>query len=141
MITCKGLPARDLCSWSSEITNALTARRHTQSVQAELGLQLCFVYRHFPPVELYPHALAAAEAAEEAGAQGRFWRMHDMLFQNSPELTFQDLTIYAANIELNLQKFVRSLETDRHLPQVQENMESGLSSDQASLLEALRLAQ
>ena len=131
-----------------------------KTVQAELGHQLCFVYRHFPLVEIHPYAVVAAEAAEAAGAQGRFWQMHYRLFQNSPELTFEDVLTYAADIDLNLQQFVQSLRTRRHLPRVQENVESGLSSgvrgtptffingvrhkggyDLASLLEALRVAQ
>jgi protein-disulfide isomerase len=143
-----------------ECPNCQAAYPEVKTVQAELGQQLCFVYRHFPLVEIHPRALAAAEAAEEAGAQGRFWRMHDLLFQSSPELAFEDLAIYAANIELNLQKFVRSLQTHRHFARIQENMESGLSSgvrgtpiffingvrhkggyDLTSLLEALRVAR
>ena len=87
-----------------------------KTVQAELGHELSFVYRHFPLVEIHPHALTAAEAAEAAGAQGRFWQMHHMLFQNSPELTFEDLLTYAANIELDLQQFDRSLRTQQYLP-------------------------
>jgi protein-disulfide isomerase len=62
-----------------------------KAIQAELGQQLCFVYRHFPLVEIHPHAFLAAEAAEEAGAQGRFWWMHDTLFGNSPAISLEDL--------------------------------------------------
>jgi protein-disulfide isomerase len=86
--------------------------------------------------------------------------MHHKLFQNSPALTLEDLLTYAADIELNLKQFVDSLRTHRHLPRVQENIESGLNGgvsgtptffingvrhqggyDLASLLEALRVAQ
>src|SRR5690349_16065313 len=56
-----------------------------KAIQAELGNQLCFVYRHFPLVEIHPHALLAAEGAEAAGSQGRFWQMHAELFENSPQ--------------------------------------------------------
>jgi protein-disulfide isomerase len=131
-----------------------------KAIQAELGQQLCFVYRHFPLVEIHPHALLAAEAAEEAGAQGRFWRMHDTLFRNSPALSLEDLVAYAEDIELDSEQFVESLQTRRHLPRVQENVQSGLISgvrgtptffingvrhqggyDPASLLEVLRVAQ
>ena len=45
-----------------------------------------FVFRHFPLAEMHPHALAAAEAAEAAGAQGKFWEMHDMLYENQDAL-------------------------------------------------------
>src|SRR5216117_2425428 len=45
-----------------------------------------FVYRHFPLMDVHPHALLAAQAAEAAGAQGKFWQMHDMLFDNQSHL-------------------------------------------------------
>jgi protein-disulfide isomerase len=131
-----------------------------KALQAELEDQLCFVYRHFPLMEIHPHALAAAEAAEFAGAHGRFWPIHDMLFQNSPDLTYEDLATYVASVDLDIQQFAHSLRTRRYLPRVQEHIESGLSSgvrgtptffingirhqggyDLASLLEALRVAQ
>jgi len=50
--------------------------------QRELGSQLRFVFRNFPLAEAHPHARLAAQAAEAAGAQGKFWEMHDMLFEH-----------------------------------------------------------
>src|SRR5277367_5559350 len=50
-----------------------------------------FVFRHFPQQEAHPHALLAAEASEAAGAQGKFWRMHDVLLQNQAHLKDKDL--------------------------------------------------
>ena len=130
-----------------------------KTIQAELGDQLCFAYRHFPLVEIHPYAEPAAEAAEAAGAQGSFWRMHDALYQNSPDLTVDDLLSYAQDVGLELDRFVQDLRTRRHLQRVQENMESGLRSgvhgtptffingvrhaggyDLPSLVEALRVA-
>src|SRR5712692_6783629 len=53
-----------------------------KEVQRALGDQLRFVFRNFPLAEIHPHAEQAAEAAESAGAQGKFWEMHDLLFDH-----------------------------------------------------------
>ena len=52
---------------------------------APAGQQLCFVYRHFPLTDKHPFAELAAEAAEAAAAQGKFWDMHDALFELQPQ--------------------------------------------------------
>src|SRR5690349_9780727 len=64
-----------------------------------------FVFRHFPLVEAHPHAERAAEAAEAAGAQGKFWPMHDMLFENQQHLKLPALRRYAEEIGLDLERF------------------------------------
>ena len=55
-------------------------------VTARMGSRLRFVYRSFPIGDVHPHAEHAAEAAEGAGAQGKFWEMHDLLFENQERL-------------------------------------------------------
>ena len=57
-----------------------------QQVQKQFGKRLRFVFRNFPLSQLHPHAEAAAEVAEFAGAQGKFWEMHDGLFENQERL-------------------------------------------------------
>src|SRR5438034_10486051 len=64
-----------------------------------------FVYRHFPLEEVHPHALLAAEAAESAGAQGKFWPMHDMLFDNQAHLKLNQLRNYAERLQLDMTRF------------------------------------
>src|SRR5262245_43150826 len=66
------------------------ARAHLvlQEVERRLGRDMRFVFRHFPLAEKHPHALAAAEAAEAAGAQGRFWQMVDALYEDQDALTY-----------------------------------------------------
>ncbi len=59
-----------------------------------------FIFRNFPIEEAHPHALGAAEAAEAAAAQGRFWPMHDLLFQHQYRLKQKDLYGYAAKAGL-----------------------------------------
>src|SRR5208282_3973771 len=57
-----------------------------QRVQKHFGEKLRFVFRNFPLSEMHPHAEAAAETAEFAGAHGKFWEMHDLLFENQARL-------------------------------------------------------
>lgn len=90
--------------------------------------QLRFAYRHFPLSRVHPHAQRAAEAAEAAGAQGRFWPMHDLLFEHQNALEDQDLLAYAAALDLDLQRFVAELEAGRHAARVREDFLSGVRS-------------
>lgn len=56
-------------------------------IQEQLGKRLRFVFRNFPLSEIHPHAESAAEAVEFSAAQGRFWEMHDLLFENQEQLS------------------------------------------------------
>jgi protein-disulfide isomerase len=94
-------------------------------LQQHFGEGLCFAYRHFPLFEIHPLAMGAAEAAEAAEAQRRFWQMHDLLFQNSPDLEMLDLAAMAGSIELNLDRFGIDLATHHFLPRVRHDSESG----------------
>src|SRR4051812_37824887 len=69
-----------------------------KALEETLGEQLCVAFRNFPIVGSHPHAVVAAEAAEAAGAQGRFWEMHDMLYQHQDALEVPYLEEYAALI-------------------------------------------
>jgi len=66
-----------------------------QQLQQEFGDSLCFVYRNFPLNDMHPYAEHAAEAAEAAGAQGKFWPMHDTLFTHQHALHDPQLAQYA----------------------------------------------
>src|SRR6267378_3150581 len=76
-----------------------------KQVRELLGNSLRFVFRHFPTVQTHPHSLRAAEAAEAAGAQGKFWEMHDELFTHQRLLEDGDLTRYARHIGLDVERF------------------------------------
>src|SRR5882757_5715148 len=69
-----------------------------------------FVYRHFPLEEVHPHALLAAEAAEGAAGQGRFWQMHDLLFENQQHLKHQQLLSYAERLELDMARYTAEID-------------------------------
>jgi len=130
----------------------------TKALQQALGDNLRFAYRHFPLSQIHPHSYQAAEAAEAAGAQDRFWEMHDMLFENQGRLTTQDLLAYAGALGLELEPFAEDLAEHRHAPKIREDFLSGVRSgvngtptffingvrhdggyDLASMLEAVRL--
>jgi len=90
-----------------------------------LGDRLCFAFRNFPLVNSHPHAQHAAEAAEAAGEQGRFWEMHDMLFENQEALEDEDLARYAANLELDATRLINEVLTGTYIARVREDFRSG----------------
>jgi protein-disulfide isomerase len=97
-------------------------------VRQTLGDELRFAFRHFPLSQIHPHALPAAEAAEAAGAQGKFWEMHDMLFANQRALGLDHLLGYAAALGLDLDRFALELEQHTHEPRIREDFMSGIRS-------------
>ena len=99
-----------------------------KEVFREVGPEARFVFRHFPLAEMHPHALAAAEAAEAGGAQGKFWPMHATLFQNQDALEPPDLLAYAEALELDVPRFARELVAHTHLDKVQADFDSGVRS-------------
>ena len=60
-----------------------------------------FAFRNFPLANSHPHSQHAAETAEAAGARGRFWEMHDLLFENQDALEDEDLAQYASALDLD----------------------------------------
>jgi protein-disulfide isomerase len=99
-----------------------------QEVVQVLSDRLCFAFRHFPIVSAHPHALRAAEAAEAAGAQGRFWAMHDRLFENQELLDDEMLVFHAIQLGLDRERFIEDLVSHRFVPRVQEDLSSGARS-------------
>ena len=89
---------------------------------------LRFAFRHFPVSATHPHAVRAAHASEAAGAQGRFWAMHDLLLENQHALGVDDLLLYAAEIGLDVARFARELACAWHALRVREDYRSGLDS-------------
>lgn len=87
--------------------------------------KLRFIYRHFPLVDAHPHALAAAEASEAAAAQGKFWPMHDLLFQNQMHLKEKDLSRYAARAEIDLVRYSAEMIDHIYLQKVREHIDGG----------------
>jgi protein-disulfide isomerase len=87
-----------------------------------------FVYRHFPLEEVHPHALNAAEAAEAAGGQGKFWPMHDLLFEHQHALKGHHLREYAERLELDMARYTAEMNDTVYLQRVREHEKSGHDS-------------
>jgi protein-disulfide isomerase len=92
------------------------------------GSDIRFVYRHFPLHDVHPRALVAAEAAECAASQGRFWEMHDLLFENQARMERNHLEEYARRLELDVTRFAAELDTHEHIDRVRADLESGARS-------------
>jgi protein-disulfide isomerase len=89
---------------------------------------LCIVFRHFPQPHLYPHAQRAAEAAESAGEQGRFWQMHQILFEHQDTLDNGNLLEYAIDLGLNGMRFLQDLTKHIHAAKIKADYQSGIES-------------
>ncbi len=87
-----------------------------------------FIYRHFPLEESHPHALLAAEAAEAAAAQGKFWAMHDVLFRYQTHLKERELARYAADIGLDMVRYTAEMADHIYLQKVREQEAGGRAS-------------
>ncbi|HEX2218494.1 MAG TPA: DsbA family protein [Gemmatimonadales bacterium] len=99
-----------------------------QAARKAFGGNLRFAFRHFPLRASHPHALAAARAAEAAGEQGKFWEMHDRLFQRQTELTDPDLRRHAGELGLDIERFARSFGAREHEVRIREDLASAAQS-------------
>src|SRR2546425_563507 len=99
-----------------------------KTVLHDLGRRVRFVFRHFPVIEAHPHAESAAEVAEAAGAQGKFWEMHDLLFRRQAALDDDNLLAYVRELGLDAVRVERELERQVHRARVLEDIQSGLQS-------------
>jgi protein-disulfide isomerase len=104
------------------------AFRYIERVEAQLGDGVRFAFRHFPLTEIHPHALAASRAAEAAALQDRFWEMHALLFHRQQALEEADLRGYAAQLELDVERFDADRASAGVLERVRRDAESGLAS-------------
>jgi protein-disulfide isomerase len=87
-----------------------------------------FVFRHFPLEDVHPHALNAALAAECAAGQGRFWDMHDLLFENQQHLQLKELHAYAARLGLDMARYTAEMDDQVYLQRIREQVQGGLAS-------------
>ena len=105
--------------------------RSTEKMARELLDSVRLVHRHFPLVKSHPHALRAAEAAEAAASQGKFWEMHRLLFLRPDKLRDRDLRGYAKEIRLDLETFDREMASgiyaDRILKEFHFSLNHGIT--------------
>ena len=97
-------------------------------LQRVLPDDLRFIFRHFPLENIHRHARRAAEAAEAAGSQGKFFEMHAALFEHQAALEDEDLLRYAAELGLDTARFSAELRADTHVARVREDFLEGVRS-------------
>ncbi|HEX6496364.1 MAG TPA: DsbA family protein [Acidobacteriaceae bacterium] len=105
-----------------------TAHVTVKTIMGQVGDAVRFVFRHFPMTTVHPHAELAAEAAEAAGSQHRFWDMHDTLFANQQRLDGPALLAYASALGLDVDQFDSEVAGHVHLPRIGEDFMSGVRS-------------
>jgi NhaA family Na+:H+ antiporter len=98
-----------------------------KELRERLGERMRYVYRHLPISSMHPHAYLAAEAAEAAGAQGKFWEMHEMLYGHE-ELDRSHVVEYAEELELDMDRFLSDLDDHVYASKVKEDFRSGIRS-------------
>jgi len=99
-----------------------------KEIQRALAGSLLFAYRHFPLSRVHPHAEHAAEIAEAAGQHGKFWPMHDLLFEHQDALEDEQLVAYAATLGIDPKWSALALIEGRFQPHVREDFASGVRS-------------
>ena len=99
-----------------------------KDIEDSYGNDLRFVFRNFPLTEIHPFAMLAAEAAEAADAQGMFWEMHGMLYENQDALDLASILEYGASLDLDTESMRADIESHRHLRKIQEDFMGGVRS-------------
>jgi Na+/H+ antiporter NhaA len=99
-----------------------------RDLRNRFGDDLRYVFRHLPLSDVHEQAEVAAQAAEAAATQGRFWEMHDLLFRHQDELEWADLVGYAGDLGLDVEQFVRDLSEGRCAERVREDVVSAEAS-------------
>lgn len=99
-----------------------------RELRARFGDELRYVFRNLALIDVHPHGELAAEAAEAAGAQGRYWEMHDLLFDHQGDLDIDDLLDYAEQLDLDVVRFTQELEEGIHGAKVRDDAASAEAS-------------
>jgi protein-disulfide isomerase len=94
----------------------------------QFGDKIYFVFRNFPLNDIHPHAQAAAEAAEAAAAQDKFWKMHDYLFEHQKALDYHHLLEYAQKVGLDIEKFKKDMSGHAYTSLIEQSLKSGVDS-------------
>jgi protein-disulfide isomerase len=99
-----------------------------KAAQRKLGDKLRLIFRNFPLREIHPHAQHAAEAAESAAVQGKFWEMHDTIFEHQHALEDEDLLRYARSLGLDAERIANDLANETYVKRVRDDFRSGVRS-------------
>jgi protein-disulfide isomerase len=99
-----------------------------KEIQTAMGRKLRFVFRNFPLTQAHPYAELAAEAAESAAVDGKFWEMHDALYENQAMLSDDAVMEIARKLGLNLSRFVEDIRTRKFMNHVRKDFMGGVKS-------------
>ena len=99
-----------------------------KDIQQQLGADLKFVFRNFPLKKIHPHAFSAAVATEAAAQQGKFWQMHDIIFENQHTLEPEDIFFFAKEIGLDIRSFENDMQEPALISKVEKDFETGIRS-------------
>jgi NhaA family Na+:H+ antiporter len=107
-----------------ECGDTIGAYPRVKRIRRQLGDSMRFVFRNYPLVDTHPRAMLAAEAAEAAGLQGKYWEMHDRIFEHPYALDRASLDSHAAQIGLDVARFEADLNAHRTRARVEEDRAS-----------------
>jgi protein-disulfide isomerase len=99
-----------------------------RDLQQDIASRLRIVFRHYPLSGVHPHAQQAAEAAQAAGAQGKFWEMHTLLFERQQALRTKDLIRYAEELTLDVERFRDELKKETYSERVRADFLAGVQN-------------
>ena len=99
-----------------------------KELMRQFNAKIYFAYRNFPLNDIHPHSQHAAEAAEAAAAQDKFWQMYDYLFEHQKALDDHHLLEYAQKVGLNIDKFKKEMSEHVYAPLINKSLNSGIDS-------------
>ncbi|MBL7699089.1 MAG: DsbA family protein [Chitinophagaceae bacterium] len=99
-----------------------------KDIVEQFGRDIKFVFRNFPLSKIHPHAFMAAVATEAAGMQGKFWEMHDIIFEHQRNLDAENIFLLAEKIGLDPDRFKQDMHLQELIDKVESDFESGLRS-------------
>ena len=115
------------CPRSADVYKLIKAiKRELSAASGEDDL--CFILRHFPQTQIHPQARRAAQVAEAAAAQGKFWLMSDTLFDHQQRLENGYLVEYANDLGLDIPQFLKELSKQVYVDRINEDIEGGIQS-------------
>ena len=123
-----GAPAQLVEYGDFQCPHCSAAHPIIKEVEKHFSDKLCFIFRHFPLSESHPFAQAAAVASEAASNQGKFWEMHDMIYENQENLNPATLLLIAGTLKLNMKVFQHDIQDQQLFEKVESNFESGILS-------------
>lgn len=115
------------CIQSANVYRLIKAIKRQLNISFE-EQDFCFIFRHFPQIQIHAQAQRAAQVAQAAAAQGQFWQMHDSLFAHQQALGNGYLVEYANELGLEISQFLQELTKQVHVVHINQDIESGLRS-------------